>query len=136
MAKAKAPSTKKSSSSKKAKEPIVEIDGVGAKEAVNFEAPEPPAVAEPAANVIWSSERIYKQVTKDGEKEIVAWVSSPTDTDKMGKLKHGNPPPFLKIGADLLELPSAENQLKGFYHKDAFRLVRQVNGFKFLKPKG
>jgi hypothetical protein len=166
MAKAKTASAKKSSS-KKAKEPIVEIDGVSvhksdldkmpigktfsvassqkveeliaadkSQNAATSQLPDLPAVAEPAANVIWSSEPVYKQVTKDGEQETVAWVSSPTDVDKEGKLKHGNPPAVVKIGITPVPVPDADKQLTGFYSKDAARLVRAIPGYKFLKPKG
>ena len=109
MAKAKTASAKKASSSKrKAKEPIVEIDGVELAEnaASNEEPksatpPEPPAVAEPAANVIWRGEK--------------------------------DPPQTVKIGRDTFELPSVETQRKGFYHDQAFRLVRQFK-YKYFNP--
>jgi hypothetical protein len=101
MAKAKSTPAKKSSSSKrKAKEPIVEVEHIEPAEDVTFEAPQPPA--DPAPNVIWRSD------------------------------KDPYPSP-LRIGAETIELPSAESQRKGFYHEKARRLVRQF-GFKYFNP--
>jgi hypothetical protein len=108
MAKAKAPA-KKSSSSKRKKEPIVEIDHVEAAESVTFEAPEIASHEEPKsdtppefpANVIWRG--------------------------------HKDPPATVKIGRDTFDLPSVEVQRQGFYHSEAFRLVRQFK-YKYFNP--
>lgn len=88
-------------------------------------------------NIIWSSERVYKQVTKVDDKEKVSWFSKPTDDDKEGRPKYGDPPksPVI-IGNVEFVVPSAEVQLKGFYSPAVFRLTRQVNGYKKFVPKG
>jgi hypothetical protein len=54
MAKAKSPS-KKTTTKRKAKEPIVEVEHIEPAEDVTFEAPEMPA--EPAPNVIWRGDK-------------------------------------------------------------------------------
>jgi hypothetical protein len=75
---------------------------------------EVPKEATPQPNVIWSSEK-----------------------DADGNPRFGNPPSSpVKIGFDFIEVPDADTQQKGFYSPHARRLVRSVNGFKFLQPKG
>lgn len=97
---------------------------------------EEPKEATRPANVIWSSERIYEKVSGEGETESREWISSPTDSDKTGILKFGDPPPFVRIGMLKIEVPEAAVQLKGFYSEHARLLIRSIAGYKALVPKG
>jgi hypothetical protein len=96
-----------------------------------------PQAVEPKPNVIWSSERLYKSVTKEGDKEKIQWVARATEDDQQGRLKYGEPPTSpVKIGNLHIKVPSADEQLKGFYSANSERLVRQVNGYKRFVAKG
>ncbi len=87
-------------------------------------------------NVIFSKERVYELKTKDGEEEKITLSDKPTATDKIGKLKFGNPPEKVEIGMMTIQLPAPEMQLQGFCSKNAMLLVTNIPGFKSLKPKG
>lgn len=46
------------------------------------------------------------------------------------------PPESVRIGMTSIALPDAGAQRAGFYSEHSTRIVRQINGYKFLKPKG
>ena len=46
------------------------------------------------------------------------------------------PPPSVKVGMRVIDLPSAEAQRKGFYHPEAGTLTRISTNYKIFKPKG
>jgi hypothetical protein len=107
MAKAKAAASKKSSSKRKAKEPIVEIDGIEiADNSASNERSEPATPAEPAPNIVWR-----------GEKE-------PPAAPKIGMNVLSVPDADLQRAGFYLEPWQAR------------RLVIAIPGYKFLKPKG
>lgn len=73
------------------------------------------------------------QVAETPKQPNVIWSSEKKEDDS---LKYGNPPASVRIGIDSIEVPDADNQLKGFYSQHAARLVRNIPGYKYLKPKG
>lgn len=131
MAKAKAASKK--SAAKKAKEPIVELEGVSIKGSVLSKTP-----VGKTFSVTPSSERVAdnpasNEEPKEATPPNVIWSGEKKED---GSLKFGNPPAVVKVGIRSISVPEAEKQLAGFYSPDARALVRNINGYKFLQPKG
>jgi hypothetical protein len=104
--------------------------------AENAASSEGPKTATPQPNLIWSNERVYKQTEKDGPFTVVNWLDKPTEEDKEGKPKFGEPVDFIQVGLRQIKLPDAATQKKGFYHPEAKLLRRVVGGLKEFKPKG
>jgi hypothetical protein len=105
MAKAKS-SSKKSSSKRPAKEPIVEVEAVEPTEAVTFEAPEMPPI-DPTPNLQYTADPDYPE-----------------------------PPSRVRIGMKVIELPEAAKQREGFYSEHARKLSRTIKAYKEIQPKG
>jgi len=57
--------------------------------------------------------------------------------DSKGKFVDSDPPAQITDGRDTFKLPSAKDQLTGFYHENASQIVRAFPKlYKPLKPKG
>lgn len=120
---------------KKAAE-TVEIDGVKVPKSELEKIPVGATFTVAPANLIWSNERIYKKTSKDKSFTVIDWVDKPTEEDKEGKLKFGEPVDSVQVGMRKILLPDAVTQKKGFYHPEANLLRRVVGGLKEFKAKG
>lgn len=52
------------------------------------------------------------------------------------KTVDAEPPKAIHTVGLTIKLPSAAEQLKGFYHEDAARIIRESSDYKEFKPKG
>lgn len=86
-------------------------------------------VRKPVADKAASNEE-PKQAT---EEQPVAAPQPPPNVIWRGEKE---PPPSVRVGMRVIELPTAALQRKGFYHPEAGTLTRISASFKILKPKG
>lgn len=79
-----------------------------------------------------------KEIEKPKEKLNDANIIFIRKVESKGEMVAAIPPSFIVIPhGEKIELPSAENQLKGFYHERANEIIREMPKlYKEFKAKG